>query len=1243
MAKVVKGSSSQPKATAAKLKSDDKFRIFAEMTASLIFILQNKRIKYANPALERLTGYTSQELERMDYEELFAAEKNTSLVDWVSQAQMGNITTPRGEFRVIAKDGDEVWVDLVVTSINYEGKPSLFGTAFDITERKRAEILQDAVYLIAQAADRSKRLDDLFPAVHAIISEVMPAENFYIALKDVDSDLILFPYYVDEYDKRVLPQKPRKGLTEYVINTGKSLLCTKEVDEQLGRLGDVELVGTPSSIWLGVPLIVDGNVIGAMAVQDYHNSTAFGVREQRIMEFVSSQVAMVITRKRAEEALRENDRRLQRRADELAVLYETTREMSSQRDTQTLLQTVVDRAAFLLNAAGGAIFLCDNDNSELELKVAYGYQGFVGTKVSVEEGLVGQVAQMLQPMVVEDYRLWENRSPKYDAVPITAKMAAPMLYGGDLVGVLVVYEVDTGTPIRRFTKSEIEQMTFFAGSAAIAVRNMRLFDETKQRLVELELLYQASLSSVQIHSLHAVAQKIVDALEHLLNWRGSIWLVEDKRPVLVAIGAMGLTGEPLKEVIDRSNQTIYSFDTGIIGWVCKNGRSLRTGNAKNNPHYIERWAGINSELCVPLKIGGKTIGCINVDSTSRDAFGEHDERLLNTLANQAAVGIENARLFEETQKRAIRQVALNAIISASARVGTSLDEILNIALEQTLKALNLDMGAIWISWSPRSIQRIVSRGSPPSINAMMANAVVSGDISLARTLVVNDWHNAKHGFASMFLAIGINSTIVVPLLSNDKHIGGLSVSSSVVQNWTIEEIALVEAIGREVGLAAERAKLFEETTNRINELEAVNKVSTSMRQAQSLEGMLPLLVDETLKALDTGTGGIWLYDLKKEKLVQMIGRGWCLKAAQLELDRGEELLGSVLTTGDVYYSSDVATDPQASIEFRRIAPSGWSGICVPIRTEQVTIGVFMVFSLSPREFSGEEGRLLVTVTEMAGNAITRMRLNEQTLQHAAELETRVAARTAELQEALQKAQAADRLKSEFIANVNHELRTPLTNLILYYQMLRSQPAVKTEERLDVIGRELQRLRGLIEELLSLSRLDLGQVTFHITRCDLNGLIQTLVNDRQALAGAHNLTLQTELQANLEPVMLDEPTMIQAISNLLTNALNYTPEGGRVLVRTMTAATADEIGTEVGVSVEDDGLGISTEDLPHLFERFYRGGTGQKSGAPGTGLGLAIVKQVVEGHHGRIVVGKGIDGKGAKFTIWLPVKQIHGTR
>ena len=623
-----------------------------------------------------------------------------------------------------------------------------------------------------------------------------------------------------------------------------------------------------------------------------------------------------------------------------------------------------------------------------------------------------------------------------------------------------------------------------------------------------------------------------------------------------------------------------------------------------------------------------------------DAFGEHDERLLTTLANQAAVAIENARLFEETRRRASRQVALNAIIRASARTGTGLDEILTIALEQTQKALGLDMGAIWLSWSSRGIQRVVSKGIPSTINTLLSGASVGGNVSLSRTLVINDWQNVNNPLAELFLSMGVHSTAMVPLLSEEKRIGGLAICSPDSHQWTTDETALVEAIGREVGLAAERARLFEETANRLKEMEVVNKVSTSLRLAQSLLEMLPKLLDETLRALETDTGGIWLFDPERRKIRQVIGRGWCLKAAQLELESGESFLGNVLSTEDVYFSGDVATDPNAADVLRQLAPSRWSAVCVPIRTELEIIGVFIVSSPLPREFTGEDARLLVTLTEIAGNAIHRMRLNEKLLHHAADLETRVTERTAELRSALQKAQAADRVKSEFIANINHELRTPLTNLVLYYQMLRAQPTIKTEERLDVIGRELQRLRSLIEDLLNLSRLDLGHVTFRPVSSDLNKLIQTLVNDRQALSKARGLTLNTELQPDLGLISLDEPTIVQAFSNLLTNALNYTPKGGDVLIKTI--LVQEDGNSQAGFSVEDTGLGISAEDMPHLFERFYRGGAARQSGAPGTGLGLAIVKQVVDHHGGRIEVQNNPNGHGTKFTVWIPVKQKQET-
>jgi PAS domain S-box-containing protein/putative nucleotidyltransferase with HDIG domain len=191
----------------------------------------------------------------------------------------------------------------------------MIGMMQDIHDRKQAELLQNAVYQIAQAADKSAGLSDLFKSVHNIIGTVMPAGNFYIALYDDEKDLISFPYFVDEVDSPPAPLKPGKGLTEHVIRTGQSLLCDETTDQRLRKEGIVEVVGAPSAIWLGVPLIVDGVTTGAMVVQHYSDPNAYGAAEQRMFEFVSSQVARSIERKRAERALGQERDRIQKYLD----------------------------------------------------------------------------------------------------------------------------------------------------------------------------------------------------------------------------------------------------------------------------------------------------------------------------------------------------------------------------------------------------------------------------------------------------------------------------------------------------------------------------------------------------------------------------------------------------------------------------------------------------------------------------------------------------------------------------------------------------------------------------------------------------------------------------------------------------------------------------------------------------------------------------------------------------------------
>jgi len=202
-------------------------------------------------------------------------------------------------------------------------------TAVDVTERRWAETLRKATQRISEATLTTRDLQELFAVIHGIVGELMPASNFYIALYDAERDLVSFPYYVDEVDPEYpRPKQPGKGLTEYVLRTGRGLLVTPDVQEDLERRGEVELIGPPSIDWLGVPLQTGGKTIGVLVVQTYTEGLRYGEVELNILRFVSTQIAMAIERKRAADALREGESRLralESATTEAIVLHENGR------------------------------------------------------------------------------------------------------------------------------------------------------------------------------------------------------------------------------------------------------------------------------------------------------------------------------------------------------------------------------------------------------------------------------------------------------------------------------------------------------------------------------------------------------------------------------------------------------------------------------------------------------------------------------------------------------------------------------------------------------------------------------------------------------------------------------------------------------------------------------------------------------------------------------------------------------
>ena len=290
----------------------------------------------------------------------------------------------------------------------------------------------------------------------------------------------------------------------------------------------------------------------------------------------------------------------------------------------------------------------------------------------------------------------------------------------------------------------------------------------------------------------------------------------------------------------------------------------------------------------------------------------------------------------------------------------------------------------------------------------------------------------------------------------------------------------------------------------------------------------------------------------------------------------------------------------------------------------------------------EAGRLVLPQVEQEEEPIFLKQYNERLIKKLEDkmmqleevnqrLEQEVAARTAELTVALEEARAADRLKSQLISDVNHELRTPLNNLMLYLGLLEIGLPEKRPHYINVVYREAERLQWLISQLLDLSRLDAGKIATNLEPVDVNQLASTLVTDRHRLVQESGLKLDFELDADLPLASADPQLLFQILTNLLTNAINYTPQGGLVIVRTSRQQRNDQ--EWVTVMVEDTGLGISEADQVHLFERFFRGKSADEMQAPGTGLGLSICRELIDRLGGDITVQSEL-GQGSIFTLWL---------
>ncbi|BAZ47707.1 multi-sensor signal transduction histidine kinase [Nostoc sp. NIES-4103] len=315
-------------------------------------------------------------------------------------------------------------------------------------------------------------------------------------------------------------------------------------------------------------------------------------------------------------------------------------------------------------------------------------------------------------------------------------------------------------------------------------------------------------------------------------------------------------------------------------------------------------------------------------------------------------------------------------------------------------------------------------------------------------------------------------------------------------------------------------------------------------------------------------------------------------------------------------------------------------LAAPIMFEEKLWGLLIAHQCDePRQWSESDKNLLTSIAEQLAIAIHQAELMRSLTQEKQTLEQRVIERTMALRDALLAAEAASRLRSEFLATISHELLTPLTYVIGMSSTLLRWPLGDLSQRqrdyLQTIHDSGEHLLEMINDILDLSQIEAGKAVLNITEFSLINIAENTLESLSEKATSEQVNLKLDLQIDprRDRFTADAGRVEQILWNLLTNAIKFTPEGGSVTLRLWV-----EDDTAI-FQVEDTGIGIPEEQLPLLFEKFQQLDTPYRRRYEGTGLGLALTKQLVELHRGRIEVESTV-GIGSLFTVWIPAQPMR---
>ena len=622
---------------------------------------------------------------------------------------------------------------------------------------------------------------------------------------------------------------------------------------------------------------------------------------------------------------------------------------------------------------------------------------------------------------------------------------------------------------------------------------------------------------------------------------------------------------------------------------------------------------IHSFAAMPLISQERLVGAVVAAGERAGSLTADRLQLVLVLGQFVAGAIRTSLSLTEAQSRGDREELVSRI-SRRARASLDPNEVLRSTVEELGRALHVDRvlattgfdpGALVVSyeWDAAGIAAIGEGKQALPIARLAAET--------GRTLVVRDVR-ADARVAEGSVHAGVRSVIATPILVAGELAGTLSLNqANEPRDWTTDEVRLVEEVARELRVAMETARLFQGRQRENERLLALQRAGATLAARTDPHEVFDMILRSAVQLFGQGSASLYTWDedagvLRLAENFDPAGR----IPDDAVLQPGEGVVGRVFVTREPLVVRDYQTWEG------RTAVGQQTGLraclAVPLLRSGRVLGALGIRSYDPTVvYTEDDGRMLGLFADQAAAALTTVEAFTRQRQAVEQLER------------------LNRAKSEFVSIVSHEFRTPLTGIQGFSEMMRDEQLTLEEMReyAGDINKDSQRLNRMIDEMLDLDRMESGRMTIHPERMDLNAVLDEAVN--RVRPNAPNHTLSLDLQTDLPAIHADRDRLTQVASNLLNNAVKYSPTGGRITVK----SRAD--GDQVRIEVRDEGLGIPPEALETIFERYSRVDSQATKDIPGTGLGLPIVRQIVQLHGGKVWAESEL-GRGSVFHVTLPL-------